>query len=201
MTTPMDLLIVILETASDRPVEEGDLSLALAGAELVDLVDAGAVTLDGDRIVPGTQRAMDDRLLDLAQSSLRRETPYESVEDWLWRRGSGLSKAYRARLEPEEQPARQRHGWFRRRSGRTAPTGSPAVRRTPERWTSREPALTGLAAAVGIHEEPAGAFEGFDADALVTVLAAVNDAVTELAGVRQQRQIEEAAFDNIWRAP
>ncbi|MEV7794526.1 GPP34 family phosphoprotein [Streptomyces sp. NPDC087512] len=201
MTTPMDLLIVTLETASDRPVEEGDLSLALAGAELIDLVGAGAVTLDGDRIVPGTQRAMDDRLLDLAQSSLRRETPYESVEDWLWRRGSGLSRAYRAALETEEQPARRRHGWFRGRSGRTAPTGSPAVRRTPERWTSREPALAALAAAVGIHDEPAGDFEGFDADALVTVLAAVNDAVTELAGVRQQRQIEEAAFDNIWRAP
>jgi hypothetical protein len=35
----------------------------------------------------------------------------------------------------------------------------------------------------------------------VTVLGAVNDAVTELAAERQRRNIEEAAFDNIWREP
>ncbi len=38
-------------------------------------------------------------------------------------------------------------------------------------------------------------------EALVTVLAAVNDALTELEAVRQRRRIENAAFDNIWRAP
>ncbi|MYS50602.1 GPP34 family phosphoprotein, partial [Streptomyces sp. SID6013] len=30
-------------------------------------------------------------------------------------------------------------------------------------------------------------------------LAAVHDAVVELAATRQRRSIEEAAFDNIWR--
>ncbi|MYX63583.1 GPP34 family phosphoprotein, partial [Streptomyces sp. SID8382] len=34
----------------------------------------------------------------------------------------------------------------------------------------------------------------------VTVLAAVNDAVMELEAERQRRAIEEAAFDNVWRA-
>ncbi|CAM5736718.1 GPP34 family phosphoprotein [Streptomyces hirsutus] len=34
----------------------------------------------------------------------------------------------------------------------------------------------------------------------MTVLAAVNEAVVELAGVRQRRAIETAASDNIWRA-
>ncbi|MFD8197964.1 GOLPH3/VPS74 family protein [Streptomyces sp. NPDC003470] len=201
MTTPMDLLIVTLETASDRPVERGDLSLALAGAELVDLLGAGAVTLHGDRIVPGTQRGMDDRLLDEAESSLDRVAPYESVEDWLWRRGRGLSEAYRATLDAEGDDTRQRRGWLRRRSDRQTPVDSPARRHAAERWGSGEPVLSGLAAVVGVHDEPVGDFEGFDADALVTVLAAVEDAVTELAGVRQQRQIEEAAFDNMWRAP
>ncbi|MEU5247025.1 GPP34 family phosphoprotein, partial [Streptomyces asoensis] len=38
-------------------------------------------------------------------------------------------------------------------------------------------------------------------DAVGTVLAAVGDAVTELEAVRQRRSIEDAAFDNIWRAP
>ncbi len=31
------------------------------------------------------------------------------------------------------------------------------------------------------------------------MLAAVNDAVVELAAIRQRRSIEDAAFDNIWR--
>ncbi|MFJ8546078.1 GPP34 family phosphoprotein [Streptomyces sp. NPDC093586] len=201
MTTAMDLLTVTLDVASERPVEEGDLSLALAGAELIDLIDAEAVTLDGDRIVPGPQRAMDDRLLDVAESSLVREAPYETVEDWLWRRGRGLSGAYRAALETEGRLTRQRHGWIRRGPDRTAPGDSPARRRAAERWMSGEPVLAVLAAAVGIHDEPAGDFEEPGADTLVTVLAAVDEAVTELAAVRQQRQIEEAAFDNIWRAP
>ncbi|MFF9458806.1 GOLPH3/VPS74 family protein [Streptomyces flaveolus] len=201
MTTPMDLLIVTSEVATDRPVEEGDLSLALAGAELIDLIDAGAVTLDGDRIVPGPPWTLEDRLLDMAESSLDRQAPYESVEDWLWRRGRGLSEAYRAALETEGQPTRPRHGRLRRRSAPTASADSAARRHAAERWASGEPVLAGLASAVGVHDEPAGGFEGPGADALETVLAAVGDAVTELAGVRQQRQIEEAAFDNIWRAP
>ncbi|MER5617138.1 GPP34 family phosphoprotein [Streptomyces sp. NPDC002215] len=201
MTTPRDLLIAALDLASDLPVEQGDLSLALAGAELLDLVNAGAVTLDGDRIVPGPQRAMNDRLLDVAVSSLDQEAPYESVEDWLWRRGRGLAETYRAALEAEGTITRQRHRWFPRRFDRAAPAESPSRRHAVERWTSGEPVLAGFAAAVGVHDEPADGFEGPGADALVTVLAAVNEAVTELAAVRQQRQIEQAAFDNIWREP
>jgi len=38
-------------------------------------------------------------------------------------------------------------------------------------------------------------------DFLTTVLAAVHGAVTELEAVRQRRSVEDAAFDNIWRAP
>ncbi len=52
MSTPRDLMIVAMDVAPDRPVETGDLSLALAGAEVVDLLAAGAVVLDGDLIVP-----------------------------------------------------------------------------------------------------------------------------------------------------
>ncbi|MFE4552342.1 GPP34 family phosphoprotein, partial [Streptomyces sp. NPDC056785] len=37
--------------------------------------------------------------------------------------------------------------------------------------------------------------------AVGTVLDAVHDAETELEAVRQRRSIENAAFDNIWRAP
>ncbi|MET8680213.1 GPP34 family phosphoprotein, partial [Streptomyces sp. NPDC004647] len=53
MTTPRDLLIVATDMASSRPVERGALSLALAGAEAIDLLDAQAIGLDGDHIVPG----------------------------------------------------------------------------------------------------------------------------------------------------
>lgn len=38
-------------------------------------------------------------------------------------------------------------------------------------------------------------------DSVVTVLAAVGEALTELEGVRQRHRIEEDAYDNVWRAP
>lgn len=53
MTTPRDLSIAVMDRATGHPVEQGDLSLALAGAEMIDLIGAEAVRLDGDRIVPG----------------------------------------------------------------------------------------------------------------------------------------------------
>lgn len=35
---------------------------------------------------------------------------------------------------------------------------------------------------------------------MAAVLAAVHDAVEELQSVRQRKDVEQAAFDNIWRA-
>ncbi|UXY25698.1 GOLPH3/VPS74 family protein [Streptomyces sp. HUAS TT20] len=201
MTTARDLLLTALDVASDRPVEQGDLSLTLAGAELIDLVEARAVTLDGDSIVPGTPLDTGDRLLDDAVSSLIREAPYESVEDWLWRRGRGLSAAYVSTLEAKGELTRQHRSWFPLRSDRTAPADSPGLHHATERLASGDPVLVGLAAAVGIHDEPTENLKGLTDDAIVTVLAAVDNAVTELTAVRQRREIEDAAFDNIWRAP
>ncbi|MFF0222220.1 GPP34 family phosphoprotein [Streptomyces sp. NPDC004629] len=201
MTTPRDLLIVALDPAADRSVGQGDLSLALAGAELIDLLRAEAIGLDGDRIVPGLPLGMGDPLLDEAVSALARERPYESVEDWLWRRGRDLAAAYLHALEAAGEGGGRRRG--RRLSLRTDRTrlGDTAERgRAAERWTAREPVLAALGAAVGLREEQAGGTAGL-ADAVVTVLAAVNDAVVELEAVRQRRSIEAAAFDNIWRAP
>jgi hypothetical protein len=201
MTTPRDLLIVTMDVPGDRPVEQGDLSLALAGAELADLLAAEAVNLDGDRIVPRLLPATGDRLLDEAGAALVREAPYESVEDWLWRRGRGLAAAYRAELEREERAAGQHHRRLSRRSGRAAPADSPARRAAADRWAFHEPVLAGLAAAVGIRPEPAQEIPDPGDDAVVTVLAAVHGAVTELEAVRQRRRIEDAAFDNVWRYP
>ncbi|MFJ9868734.1 GPP34 family phosphoprotein [Streptomyces sp. NPDC101165] len=207
MSTARDLLIVALGVPSGRPVEQGDLSLALAGAELVDLLDAEAVTLDDVHIVPGLQPATGDRLLDAAEAALTRQTPYESVEDWLWRRGRGLAAAYADDLQERGRPATgARHHWLPWRSGDDTPAGAPADsperRHASDRWTSREPVLVGLAAALGIPEgAPEQAPEDLPGDAVVTVLAAVNDALTELEAVRQRRRIEEDAFDNVWRAP
>ncbi|MEJ8658280.1 GOLPH3/VPS74 family protein [Streptomyces sp. MS1.AVA.4] len=199
MTTPWDLLIVTMDVASDRPVEQGELSLALAGAELLDLIDSQTVTVDGERIVPRLQPQIDDRLLQEAASSLTRETPYESVDDWLWRRGRGLSSAYLAALEAEGQVTRQRHRWIPLRSDRITLVDSPARRRADDRWTSGEPVLAVLGAAAGLRDEPTEDLDHLADDATVTVLAAVNDAVRELEAVRQRRGIEDAAFDNVWR--
>ena len=199
MTTPRDLLITTMDVASSRPVEQGDVSLALAGAELVDLLHAQALTLDDDRIVPTPEGTTGDPLLDEAVSSLIRQPPYESVEDWLWRRGRGLSSTYLALLGAETQVTQRRRRWIPVRTGRTELVDSPARRQAADRWTSGEPVLAGLAAALGIHDEQTEEVAPLADDAVVTVLAAVHEAVTELETVRQRRRIEEAAFDNIWR--
>ncbi|MFF3460427.1 GPP34 family phosphoprotein [Streptomyces sp. NPDC002730] len=200
MTTPRDLMIVALDMASSRTVEPGDLSLALAGAELIDLLGAQAIRLDGDHIVPSDRRAIADRLLDEAASSLARQAPYESVDDWLWRRGRGLSAAYLAALEAEGQLTRQRrHRWIPSRTSQMVLVDSSDRRLAANRMTSDEPILAALAVALGIRDKQTDASPSVTDDAVATALAAVNDALRELEVERQRRAIDEAAFDNIWR--
>lgn len=199
MTTPRDLLIITMDGVSNRPVEQGDLSLALAGAELVDLLGTDELTLDDHRIVPGPLGTAGDRLLEEAASSLVRTPPYESVEEWLWRRGRDLSSAYLAALGADVQVTPRRHRWIPGRTDRTELTDSPDRRQAADRWTSGEPVLAALAAAMGIQDEQPEEAASITDDAVATVLAAVNDAITELEAVRQRRRVEDAAFDNIWR--
>lgn len=199
MTTAQDLLIVSLDVPSARPVERGDLSLALAGAELVDLLAAEAVTLDDERIVPGLPPATGDRLLDGAAAALVRQSPYESVEDWLWRRGDGLAQAYANELDAQERAGRPRYRLLAPRNGHEVAAEAPDRAHAAERWTSREPVLASFAAALGIPEGAADEPPVPADEAVVTVLAAVNGALTELEAVRQRRRVEDAAFDNVWR--
>ncbi|MGP3966370.1 GOLPH3/VPS74 family protein [Streptomyces sp. 6N223] len=199
MTTPRDLMIIAMEVAPRPPVEPGDLSLALAGAELIDLLAAEAIRLDGDHIVPAHRSAIADRLLDEAASSLVREAPYESVRDWLWRRGRGLSSAYLAAMEADGQLTRQRRRGTLFRTSQMVLADSPDRRLATVRWTSGEPILATLAAAVGIGDKRTADSASVADDAVATVLAAANDALMELEAVRQRRAIEKAAFDNIWR--
>ncbi|MCX5386692.1 GPP34 family phosphoprotein [Streptomyces sp. NBC_00083] len=200
MTTARDLLIVSMDVpAADRPVEQGDLSLALAGAELLDLAAAEVLDVEDDRIVPGPPRDLDDTLLRAAAAALVRQEPYESVEDWLWRRGRGLRAVYLATLEAEGRLVRQRRRFHPLGTGRTTVADSPDRRRAAERWASGEPVLGALAAAARIQDAAADELARLTSDTVVTVLAAVDEAVTELAGERQRRTIEDAAFDNIWR--
>lgn len=199
MTTPRDLMITAIDVAPGRPVEQGELSLALAGAELIDLLAGGAVTLEGGRIVPGQRVITGDRLLDQATASIAREGPYESVGDWLWRRGRGLAAEYSAALEADGQLVRQRRGRLPFRAGRLVAADSLDRRRAADRWTSGEPVLATLGAAVGIDGEGVEGSPSAGDDAVDTVLAAVDDASVELAAERQRRSIEQDAFDNIWR--
>lgn len=208
MTTPRDLLIVAIDTAPGRPPEQGDLSLALAGAELIDLLVAQAVRLDDDHIVPGYRPTLADPLLEQAASSLVGRPPYESVDDWLWRRGRGLAAAYLTALEAEGLLTRQHRRWVPFRAGPPVPADSLARRQAVDRWTSGDPVLTTLATAAGITAPGAPGTPGTPGtedqpglpdDDVTTVLAAVNDAVRELEAVRQRRAIEKAAFDNVWR--
>ncbi|MBV2353422.1 GPP34 family phosphoprotein [Streptomyces sp. J2-1] len=210
MSTAQDLLIVALEIPSTHPVQQGDLSLALAGAELIDLLEARTLTLDAELIVPAPLRpSTGDELLDKAAAELRTEPPYENVEEWLWRRGSGLAAVYAGALAAQEdRPAPLS---FRRLFHRGDPDARPETPRTParlhatERWNAHDPVLVALAGALGIEDAPPSERTdppaGEDTDAVETVLASVGDALTELEAVRQRRQIEQDAYDNVWRAP
>ncbi|MGC9438429.1 GPP34 family phosphoprotein [Streptomyces sp. WG5] len=198
MITAHDLTIVSLEVRSDYPVERGDLSLALAGAELADLLDAGAVSLEGRLLRPIAPPGSGDRLLDAAASLVRRE-PAESVEDWLWRRGRGLAAEYLATAGASDSGRRRSRWSVRPTADRPDPVDPVARRRAIDRWATGDPVLVGLAGAVGIRHASADQVVDPEDDGTAAALAAVNDAVVELAGVRQRRSIEQAAFDNIWR--
>lgn len=199
MTTARDLALVILSLPPDATVERGDLSLALAGAEAIDLLEAGALTLDGDRMVPGPEPATGDRLLDEAATALVGREPYETVEDWLWRRGSGLAGVYAKELEGAGLLAPSKGRGLRPRTSRSAPADTPERRRAAERQASGEPVLAALTSVLTIGDTPPDHHENPDGDAITKVVGAVGDAVTELRAVRLRRDVEDAAFDNIWR--
>src|SRR5690606_17699027 len=92
MSTPKDLLIVALQDGG--PVTQGELSLGLAAAELIDLLRVPAARIDGGRIVPGRLPGPADPLLEEAAAAFVTDDPYEPVDDWPWRRGEGLAAAY-----------------------------------------------------------------------------------------------------------
>lgn len=202
MNTARDVAVLALAVTPGTPVEQGDVSLVLAGAELLDLAEAGALAVEADRVVPTAQAGpTGDPLLDEAARQLVREEPYEPVEDWLWRRGRGLAETYCAALETEGVATRVRGRRLPVLAARAVPPGSPERLRA-ERRVGSEPAFAVLAATAGLRP---GQDDGTDAaevtdETVASVLAAVGDAVMELEGVRQRRAVENAAFDNIWRS-
>ncbi|MCX5145005.1 GPP34 family phosphoprotein [Streptomyces sp. NBC_00338] len=209
MTTARNLLVITMDMAGDHPVRSGELSLALAGAELIDLAVDGAVELREDRIVPGAGPASSDatahepadELLQQASAALRRDEPYESVGDWLWRRGEGLSGTYAATFEAAGLLTRQRRRGRPFQSGELVLAESSARHRAAELWSSAEPVLMTLAEAVGVPDERPHDTPEVTDDSVALILATVSDALLELEGERQKRDIEQKAFDNIWRGP
>ncbi|MBY8878955.1 GOLPH3/VPS74 family protein [Actinacidiphila acidipaludis] len=219
MTTSKDLLIVTMDMPSHLPVERGDLSLALAGAEAVDLLAAGAIRVETDRIVPGTpRRALGDPLLDEAAAAVVREKPYEVVDAWLWRRGRGLAQSYLDAMEAAGLLARESwRRWLVVRNSRLMLLDSAERRRAHHRWNADEPVLAGLATTIGVtdhraeEESPqvgdagAGDLGADDAPAgdtgVAAVLSAVAEAVAELAAERERRdgRLLDAAADNVRR--
>ncbi|MFE7314436.1 GPP34 family phosphoprotein [Streptomyces sp. NPDC057555] len=216
MTTARDLTFIATDVTAGHSVPQGNLSLALAGAEAIDLLGADALTLDDERIVPGHHPATADPLLEQAASSLVRDAPYETIDDWLWRRGRALSTTYLAHLETEGLLRRERRGVSFRKD-RIVLAESPERSAAAQRLASGEPVLAALAAAIEIVDAGRGGSEGggegeggeydqvtsnapsVDDNGIDTVLAAVNGALMELEAMRQRRAIEQAAFDNIWR--
>ncbi|MEU5284572.1 GPP34 family phosphoprotein [Streptomyces sp. CA-278952] len=202
MTTAKDLFIIAMDPEPEHTVGQGDLSLALAGAELLDLIGAGTVTVDGDLIVPGGASVPDDRLLGEAAARITRQPPYERIEDWLWRQGRDLSATYQDALEEDGELTQKRSGRLPFGPKRVELVDTPARRRAADRWEEAEPVLAALASAVGIDGGRPGDDEPrLDDETVTTVVATVHEAVMELEAVRQRRTIENTAFANVWRGP
>ncbi|WP_328914040.1 MULTISPECIES: GPP34 family phosphoprotein [unclassified Streptomyces] len=203
MTTPRDLLIITMDMPTTRPVERGDLSLALAGAELVDLLRAGAVRVEGEHLLADdTARPIADRLLDEAASSVPHRAPFESVAEFLWRRGRGLSAAYLAAFDEEGQltrPGRRRWGLFR--THERVLLDSPDRRRAANRWAAEEPVLTALATDIGVRDKRTEESPEVADEVVADVLASVTEALAELAEERQRRarKLDDAAVTNYRR--
>ncbi|MDF9802620.1 GOLPH3/VPS74 family protein [Streptomyces anulatus] len=202
MTTAKDLFIIAMDPVPDHAVGQGDLSLALAGAELLDLIGAEVITVDGDLIVPGGSSAPDDRLLGEAAARITGQPPYERIEDWLWRRGRDLAAAYQDALEEDGELTQKRSGRLPFGPRRVELVDTPGRRRAVARREEGEPVLAALASAVGIDGGPSGDDEPrLDDGTVTTVVATVHEAVMELEAVRQRRTIENTAFANVWRGP
>ncbi|WP_055552077.1 GPP34 family phosphoprotein [Streptomyces sp. NBRC 110028] len=207
MTTARDLLIVTMDAEPSRLVERGDLSLALAGAELIDLLAAGEAGLDGsgEHIVPGPAGAPEDPLLRQAAAALVREAPYESIGDWLWRRGRDLSAVYLSALEADGQLIWQRNRhWKVFWTRELALVDTDARHHAANRRRSDEPVLAALTEAIGIRDqdgEGTGEAPKVSDDAVARVLTALDDALAELAAERQRRdrRRDAAAVDNVRR--
>ncbi|MFE0358897.1 GPP34 family phosphoprotein [Streptomyces nigra] len=198
MTTALGLSALAASPGIDAPPEPGDLSLSLAGAELVDLVDLQAVLLDDGRLLPAASPRIQDDLLLEAASTIVRDAPYETVEQWLWRRGRDLAARYRRALEATVSgtPAHSSRRSFRR--SRPLPVVPPAVDRALGRMTDGRPVVVALAAAARIVEAADETLGELDPDE-AAVVGAVHQAVTRLAAERQRRSIERVGFDDIAR--
>ncbi|MFG2506448.1 GPP34 family phosphoprotein [Streptomyces rubiginosohelvolus] len=201
MTTAKDLFIIAMDPAPEHTVGQGDLSLALAGAELLDLLEAGTITVDGDLVVPDGSSVPDDRLLAAAAAGITRQPPHERIEDWLWRRGRDLAAAYQDALEEDGELTRKRSGLLPFGPKEVELVDTPARRRAVARREEGDPVLASLASAVGLDGEPSDDEPHLGDEAVTTVVATVHEAVMELEAVRQRRTIENTAFANVWRGP
>ncbi|RSN45370.1 GPP34 family phosphoprotein [Streptomyces sp. WAC 04229] len=178
MGTAQRLSALAVALGGDPRIEEGDLSLALAAAELIDLTEAQAVLLHGDRLLPAAPVGTGSPMLIEAASELVRDAPYETVVDWLWRRGSGLAGRYRAAVAEARHVHRD---------------AAEAVRD----WN--DPVLAHLAAAAGMRPTPPDDTSADLDHEQIAILGEVHQAVTQLAAERQRRSIERGPFEGILR--
>lgn len=93
---------------------------------------------------------------------------------------------------------RQGHG-LQARFARTGPADSPERCRAEERLASGKSVLAALTAVLRIGDASPEADTSPAGDAAATLPAAVGDAVAQSEAVRLRRDIEDAAFDTVWR--
>ncbi|MEU6852905.1 GPP34 family phosphoprotein [Actinacidiphila alni] len=153
MTTARDLIVVAMDVPADLLVDRGDLSLALAAAELIDLLAARTLVLRGDLVVPGERRdeeqgteAGRDRLLTQAltayEAAIRPGTGDRRPEGDAADAGDkGRAPAESGQDAEDEETGERVEDWLWRR-GRDLPTAYLAaleeegtlVREDQRRW-------------------------------------------------------------------
>ncbi|MFF0305670.1 GPP34 family phosphoprotein [Streptomyces sp. NPDC004562] len=198
MTTAQGLAVLAATEGTGPRLEPGDLSLALAGAELVDLVGLRAVLLHAGRVLPAASPRIKDAVLFEAASGIVREPPYETVEQWLWRRGRDLAARYWRALQAataDGAPAgSSRHPFRRPRPLTAAPAGGRGI----DRRRDGPPVLAALAAAARIAEATDETLAELDPDE-AAVVGAVHQAITQLAAERHRRSLGGAGFGTVPR--
>ncbi|WP_406387413.1 GPP34 family phosphoprotein [Streptomyces sp. NBC_00887] len=190
--------MVTMDVPTSTPVDQEDLSLVLAAAELIDLLKVRVVGLESRHIVPGPHGVPAEHFLEQAAATLQLTEPYELIGDWLWRRDRALARSYTEALETDKLAAWQRPAGHRFRRREFTLIDSPARREAAERWAAADHVLVALAEAVGIKRDDRPSSANVVDSSVATVLSALGGTLVRLKSAQREEHHRQGKFDDGW---